>query len=410
VPHWGRPTGALTGGSGEGWRDEFESRRRRFFSAAEQERGDEYQRVYSDPGGFKSRSFDTLPPEAYVGDELQFTGYDLGSVRGDRVAEDLARESSARRVYEDDMYHDNTTARLSREDALVQSAREKLRKARVKGKTNVSLSVEEMAALERSSTQQRDISEPSTPPSSKNRGSRSSSTTSLASTRPRKTSVGLFGNTSPSQSRSRTPKTARKASNEQQQTATRASGPAPPAFMIRGPDGVPMYAPAEYYPLPTFPMQPSSNGTRQVTPPYEAYSDRSYSMGLGASSSPSTRSGYDEGVWASSSYPAAEASYPDMSRRCPSSSSQTYQIAMPSAEVSYATLRRAPQGSPLYNMEAAADGREWEDGRSVRPQSSESSSDSSGQGVRVEVEAGHGLRRVPVASKSSGTVRRRSKR
>jgi hypothetical protein len=49
--------------------------------------------------------------------------------------------------------------------------------------------------------------------------------------------------------------------------------------------------------------------------------------------------------------------------------------------------------------------------RGARPASSGSSSDDSGgQGVRIEVEPGFGLRRVPVSSKSSGTVRRKGRR
>ncbi|CAD0110283.1 unnamed protein product [Aureobasidium uvarum] len=410
MPHWGRPSGALAGGSGEGWRDEFESRRRRFLDVGD-ESDDGYQRVYLDPAAFKSRSADRLPREEFTGDELLFTGYDLGSGRGERAVDDIAHERRQYQPHDDDFYHDNARTRPSREDALVESAREKLRRARVKGKTNVSLSVEEMAALERSSTQPRDTSEPNTPSKNRTRGSRSSSTTSLASTRPRRTSIGLFGGTSPSQSRSRTPKNSRKPSNEQQPVA-RASGSTPPAFMIRGPDGVPMYAPAEYYPSPVSSRRPSSNSNRNVSPPYEAYSARGYGPELRAPSSSSSRAPYDENAWSSLNRAPPGVAYPDMSGPSSSPGAQYYQAPIPSSDVSYAKLRRAPQGSPLSNVEAAVDQREREVrmASGARPGSSGSSSDDSGQGVRIEVEPGVGLRRVPVSSKSSGTVRRKGRR
>ncbi|CAD0037268.1 unnamed protein product [Aureobasidium pullulans] len=325
--------------------------------------------------------------EGLTGDELLFTGYDLGSARGERGRDDTGYEGRPQR-YEDDHYRSNALTRPSREDALVQSAKEKLRKARVKGKTNVSLSVEEMAALERSSTQLRDSSEPSTPSKNKTRGSRSSSTTSLTSTRPRRTSVGLFGSTSPSQSRSRTPKTTRKSSNEQQPVA-RTSGSTPPAFMIRDPDGVPMYAPSDYYPSPVSSRRPSSNSNRQITPPYEAYSARGYGPELRAQPSPSSRATYDENAWAPSSRPPAGASYPDLFGGTLPPAGQSYQTHVPAPDVSYAKLRRGPQGSPLSNVEAAADRWEREGEIGARPPSSGSSSDDSGQGVRIEVEPGY---------------------
>jgi hypothetical protein len=337
-----------------------------------------------------------------------FTGYDLSSARGDRGVDDVAYERRPYQPQDEDYYHDNALTRPSREDALVQSAREKLRRARVKGKTNVSLSVEEMAALERSSTQSRDTSEPGTPSKNKTRGSRSSSTTSLTSTRPRRTSTGLFGSTSPSHSRSRTPKSSRKTSNEQQSVSR---APTQPAFMVRGPDGVSMYAPTEYHPSPPSSRRPSSNGNRTVTPPYEAYSARGFGPELRAPSSASNRAPYDEHAWSSSSRPPPGAAYPELFG--PSSPGErSYSGPMPSSDVSYAKLRRAPQGSPLSNVEAAVDRREREIALAsgARPVSSGSSSDDSGgQGVRIEVEPGFGLRRVPVSSKS-GTVRRKGRR
>ncbi|KAI4721869.1 hypothetical protein E4T48_01829 [Aureobasidium sp. EXF-10727] len=410
MPHWGRPSGALAGGSGEGWRDEFESRRRRFLDVGD-ESDDGYQRAYLDPAAFKSRSADSLPREGFTGDELLFTGYDLGSGRGERGVDDMAHERRQYQPRDDDFYHENALTRPSREDVLVQSAREKLRRARAKGKTNVSLSVEEMAALERNSAQPRDTSEPSTPSKNKTRGSRSSSATSLTSTRTRRTSIGLFGGTSPSQSRSRTPKDSRKPSNDQQPVA-RASGPTPAAFMIRGPDGVPMYPPTEYYPPPVSSRRPSSNSNRNVTPPYEAYSARGYGPELRAPSSSSSRALYEEKAWSTSNRAPPGAGYPDMFGSSSSPGAQSYQAPIASSDVSYAKLRRAPQGSPLSNVEAAVDQRERE-ARMVsgaRPASSGSSSDDSGQGVRIEVEPGFGLRRVPASSKSSGTVRRKGRR
>ena len=69
-------------------------------------------------------------------------------------------------------------------------------------------------------------------------------------------------------------------------------------------------------------------------------------------------------------------------------------------------------GPSVVVEQAAVDRREREIEMmaGARPASSGSSSDDSGQGVRIEVEPGFGLRRVPVSSKSSGTVRRKGRR
>lgn len=374
--------------------------------ADESDDDDGEHRVYIDPAAFKSRSADTLAREDFTGDELVFTGYDLGAVRDGRM--DNAAYGRPQRLPEDELYDDD----------LVR-AKEKLRRARAKGMTNISLSVDEMAALERSTnTPSRDQFEPETlPKNNKSRGARSSSSTSLASTRPRRKSVGLPASTSPSQSRARPVKSSRKASNEYQ-AVSQPSSSTPPAFMIRGADGMPVYAPSDYYPSSGYSRQPSSSSarqlssssTRQVTPPYEAYPGRLYASELRPQASPSRRSPYQHGSRVPSNHSfSGAASYPEIFEESSSPSSQSRRVSGSAPDIAYAKLRRAPQGSPLSAMEGMDDRREWEARGGAIRQSSGSSSDDSGQGVRVEIEPGYGLKRVPVSGRSSGMVRRRAK-
>lgn len=332
-----------------------------------------------------------------------------------------------------------------REEALMQSAYARIARAREKGKTNVNLTQEEMQALERgrmaegrmmeerrtSGPQQilerRTIQQPelavaplATPPitpaaaiSSRTKdkvkasSSRSSSAASLASQKKsssRKSSNLLLASP-PAKSNSKA-KVTRKGSIHMDQPPPMMEAPlpqAPPGMrLINGPNGVPVYAPVDYYPAAQR-MSPSASRSRSgsqhrrerdsVTPPRNSeYPPTSISTRYRPGSSSSLR---DDG-----SGDAAYDWYGPPARRRSGSNARSYQNvpygyeygerprSQQQAEhysepVRYASLRRVPP-----NLTSGL-GRE----RPLQRVSTSGSSGSSGseeQGVRVEVLAGEG--------------------
>ncbi|KAI1172549.1 hypothetical protein F4777DRAFT_581868 [Nemania sp. FL0916] len=88
----------------------------------------------------------------YASDELQFTGIDLGGGRSrskyaDQHSDDSDLSENDSQATTDNETEDDVQAEL--EDALVQSALARIRKARAKGKQDVKLNKGEVAALER---------------------------------------------------------------------------------------------------------------------------------------------------------------------------------------------------------------------------------------------------------------------
>ncbi|GAB7349657.1 hypothetical protein MBLNU459_g0332t1 [Dothideomycetes sp. NU459] len=410
---------------------------------------DDGQGVYLDPANFMSRS--TQGGQAgFTGDELYFTGYDLGQARDGRGSgngsyEDIVygeygySEEEERAYYEEQRYAAYRAA-WDRETALLQSADEKLRKASKKGKNSVSLSQDEVDAMERRKQQQRDSPGPSTP--KKGKGSRSNSVVSLTGDKSRKksSSTRLFGTSSPSVPKTRTPKSTRKSSNEQQ-GAPYASNNPPPAFMVAGPDGVPLYAPVGYYPsLDNIRSSPSASrpgsrsvsasSRRQVTPPYEnnypPYPSRFHGPPSDLrppSSSSSSRPPSDDALRVPRNRSASTVPYPQDLFGAPAVPAvQSRRNVSGPPDISYAKLRRVPPSSPLAAREASTNtGQEWPprtDSRRSRGSSS-SSTDDDGEGVRVEIVPegdgdGYRIDRKPVGegagSGNSGARRRKGRK
>lgn len=102
-------------------------------------------------------------PRRFVGDSLQFTGTDLGdrsrgvARRGHRYqASDVEEDPSASGSEDDDNSGESNsgssgqlTVRSEREEALIQSALQRIKRAQAKGKADVKLNKEELAALKR---------------------------------------------------------------------------------------------------------------------------------------------------------------------------------------------------------------------------------------------------------------------
>lgn len=226
---------------------------------------DDGQGVYLDPNGYAYRGGDPRQ-RAYAGDELYFTGHDLGQRRRESYPNNAyygEGESEEDAIYQQQTYN-------GRDEALAQAAYERIAKARASGQTNINLSVDEMEAIERRRTVQQlapvqppplqIASPPATPvktPKGKSGSSRNNSSVSLSSTKGKKKGSGLFGSsgpsTPPSKSKSKS-KSSRKMSISSDQAAPFTPPPLPPpqGYMIPGPNGMPMYAQAvPYYPPPS---------------------------------------------------------------------------------------------------------------------------------------------------------------
>ncbi|KAL2350795.1 hypothetical protein BJ546DRAFT_1067580 [Cryomyces antarcticus] len=154
----------------------------------------------------------------YASDELHFTGVDMGRGSRELSSEDLAYFESYGPSEDYDEYNGrrHTGQVGSREsEMLIETALERIRRARLKGKTNVNLTQEELDALEQRNPPQPQNEAPVPKTPGKGKAGKSSRSSSVASDKSKKASKsrGLFGTSSPSTSRTR-PKTSRKSSGE----------------------------------------------------------------------------------------------------------------------------------------------------------------------------------------------------
>ncbi|GAM84857.1 hypothetical protein ANO11243_028590 [Dothideomycetidae sp. 11243] len=184
----------------------------------------------------------------YVGDQLQFTGFDLGTVRSSEPQTYLLDDVSVA-DYEDEWeverrrYATHLRAMKDKDKALIRSANDKLRRAREKGKGRASLNDEEIEALERRRLQEKKEENRKSGRVSSGKSSRNDSTPDLHVDKARRKS----GNRTPSSpaggpSRSRGPKSPK----QSRTTSFDNSTSAPAGLLVAGPDGRPVYAPVPY--------------------------------------------------------------------------------------------------------------------------------------------------------------------
>ena len=431
MPPWGRPPGAPTSDVGrDAWNvGGYGPRSGQFRELDNSDEDEDGQGVGLHPANYMSKS----QQHGFAGDELFFTGYDLGRARDGRRPSQGTYEDVEDYRYQDEnerwYYEQQRQAAYLRHGDLVQSVNEKLQRAKEKGKTSVNLSPEEVEALQRSQTpKQREVTPPKTP--SKGGSSRSSSTTSQSGKRTNKKASNsrLFSSHSPSSSRNRTSKSSRKSSENEQRSNTSA----PPAFMVAGPDGVPIYAPIGYYP-PSPEVRPgssrsragsrsaSSSVKRDTTPDVDSgytpyHPSRFY--GPPADYSPS-RSPYDDGLRNPRNRSASNAQYGSEFFGTPSLPAvQGRRNVSGPADVSFSKVPRMQARSPLAAGESSSSpARKWPQRTDSMPgatppgTNSSSSSDDSQEGVRVEILPegqgnGYSIERRPVA----GATRRRKGR
>lgn len=431
-PYEGRPSGTYSSGGRRRYPQDWGFRQPARY-------GERMEEVESDEDGSQGVSLDgrTLRAGArgFAGDELYFTGYDLGQDR-----RSSGKGVSAGADYDGYGYsgHEHRDARSSshQQDMLYHSAMDQLAKARAKGKTNVNLSIEEMDAIERRMNPQPVqpppqpraplASPPATPVKQKGKvGSRSSSSTSLASQKKgRKASISLFGQSSP---------TAAKSNSKAKMSRRPSTEPATPEYLphgapgifVPGPDGEPVFTPIYYSPPPsnrvpgvprTRSRSTSKHAHRDTTPPepnYQPYHPRFYPppAGMRPPSSGSHASAPEEPDYYAPAAPRTRSA--SNAHQYPSSHREDYNGPGPAAsgvspgagarrnvsgppDILYgSTLRRTPPGSsPLAQrghsdpqVRAGADGSRKGSGLSqeVRGEvggSTYSSSDD--QGVQVE--------------------------
>ena len=132
-PLWGRPSGARPG-----------KRRSGSGRQAQQREGDRrFEEIDSDGGDDQGVGLN----RTLAGDELRFTGEDLGRRR--KGYEYLNRSESSEDYGDSDDGENMQLALRDKEELLVQKALERIRRAQMLGKTNVKLTQPELDALER---------------------------------------------------------------------------------------------------------------------------------------------------------------------------------------------------------------------------------------------------------------------
>ena len=249
MPPWGRPSG---GRKGKGRRQ----------SERQQREWDDIRRFEELDSGSDDAQGVGL---GFAGDELHFTGADIGRGSHDmkdfRYSDDSGDSDSG--VGDDE--HSGATMQLAlrdKEEVLVQRAMERIRRAQLLGKTNVKLTPPERDALAR--RMQKDQAKSTRPVSrTKVSGGRRDSGRSSSS------QSGVAPIAGRRKSRS-------SLTNRNEREVGSSGQPIAPGFVVAGPDGRPVYAPIGYYPpSPGSPYgsssQPSSrtgsSHSLQHTPP-----------------------------------------------------------------------------------------------------------------------------------------------
>ncbi|OQO08877.1 hypothetical protein B0A48_05767 [Cryoendolithus antarcticus] len=377
----------------------------------------------------------------FAGDELHFTGYDLGQHRYGSHPDAYA--------VTDDEYYQRSMEQSGRDAALAQAAYDRIARARAQGTTNVSLSLEEMEVLERRRGIQQpapvppplQVASPPATPKKAVRGkanSRENSSSSLSSLKGRKKlSTGLFGPSTPPSAMSNSKAKVRRTTSAER-TPVVSPAAQPPGVMIPGPNSVPVYAPYAYYPQHSpeaIRAQPvhgrtrarstSQHTRRDSTPPepvYAPYPPRYYpvhpSMRPPSSGSPHSARDQEEADYylhpplppqsrvrsaSNAQYAHPEPYYPGSADpSSPAAQGQRRHFSGP-ADMSYATLRRVPPASsPLASRPGIAGmGMHYSDPALGTP-------GRKGSGLSREMESGSSgseEQGVPVRREEDGRVR-----
>ena len=220
MPSWGRPSGAR------------QAKRRKDRGVYKQSKEElRFQEIDSDSDDGQGVTIDG----SFAGDQLYFTGADLGAHVRTRPGEDYDYDSQYSDEEPSRLENAQGTMQLAlrdKEELLVQKALERIRRAQILGKTNVKLSQPELDALERKRKKDQSIRKTSGS-NSRLADKRRSSGTSTPSNKEQ-----LYGK----RTRQSLPP-----HHDQVTPSSHNSAPTPPGLLYAGHDG-PSYAPLGYYP------------------------------------------------------------------------------------------------------------------------------------------------------------------
>lgn len=326
MPQWGRPSGARPGRRRNG-RDSY----------SQQQENRRFEEIDSDSDDGEGIGLEG----SFYGDELHFTGADLGQrSRNRRTRGHGYSAGSSSDEEEDDGTRGATTqlALRTKEDLLVERALERIRRAQMLGKANVKLSQRELDALERKRR--------------KDDSKRRSSRLDLRLDNRRRSS----GKSNPVLKERGSQKKIKTASSPYDDIDGSPSLTAPPGIIMPGRDG-PSYGPLSYYP----PVLSQSRGSGGASPRSLSQQELNPQPPQPKPRSQSKRQSSDS----ASSKPSGVLSAPTASRRLPddpnwlprprSSSGhqpyptdpyQQYSPPLPHMPLQYAPNRRIVSGPP----------------------------------------------------------------
>ncbi|MCJ1384825.1 hypothetical protein MMC17_007943 [Xylographa soralifera] len=240
MPPWGRPLGAQEGKE----RKEREREQR----AWDQQR--RFEELDSDSDDGQGVHLD----RSFAGDDLHFTGADLGRGlrnRGRQGSSDDSEHSEDAVDYDLGNGSAMQVALRDKEEVLVQRAKERIRRAQAMGKISVKLPPSELDALERQLA------------SEQAKGERPTLKTKSSGERRASGRVSSSQNVVTSTATRRKSRSSLAIANDR--TASDSAQTAPPGFLVAGPDGRPIYAPFGYYPpSPVSPYGTSSRPTSRT--------------------------------------------------------------------------------------------------------------------------------------------------
>jgi hypothetical protein len=368
----------------------------------------------------------TFENKRFASDSLRFTGADLApSSRVRRSYDYDTEESEDSEESEVEGVNALQVALRDKEEALVQSALARIRRAQEKGKHEVKLNQDELDALEKRRKRMQSAATTRTREGSGSSGS--------GSERRRRSDRNLIS--VPITAATAEP-SGRKRGKSRRSEEVSAHPPAainPPGMLISGPDGL-TYAPLGYYPpqggssrnTPPRPRSATPQQLRAGPPPQYSHqgSNRHFSEGTRPASSSSASSRRflpDEEGWIPNSRRSSGSSqshgvdpfeYQVSSEQPPPIPEQYMQgrrIVSGPPEVSYSSVRRNPPGysaaarAPSDSSLRKRSSYKDELGDSQDSSSEEDESDELGNGVQVFVEEREKERTVPRKAVGGGT-------
>jgi len=242
---------------------------------------DRFQEVYSeDEEDLRAGVMAMLDPKKRsVSDELYFTdGRSRYPVSRNRSYEGLAygdRYDSSEDEEEVDHHSRprSTQVVLRNQEHLARKALERIQRARAKGQPNVTLSHEELEALDQRRDSVSDSAEGKRDSPTKDSPPRSTSTGAWTRRRAKSSATGPAG-APPKRSSGAAPTRRRKVSPDDSPAAYSSGAAPPPAFMLPGPGGAPVYSPLGYYDAAPAAAPSSRSASSRRGPPPATYDTR----------------------------------------------------------------------------------------------------------------------------------------